>query len=89
MVAEITQIPLRLAWAITIHKSQGMNLDAAQIDLSKCFIKGMGYVAISRLRSFDGLHVVGANDTAFLVNEEAIALDAKLKEDSDQAISLA
>lgn len=88
IVAEITQIPLRLAWAITVHKSQGMNLDAAQIDLSKCFVKGMGYVALSRLRSFDGLHVVGINNMAFMVSEEAVRLDAQLKDESARALNL-
>lgn len=87
-VAEINQIPLRLAWAITVHKSQGMNLDAAQIDLSKCFVKGMGYVALSRLRSFDGLHVIGINDMAFMVNDEAVHLDAQLKDASARALNL-
>ncbi len=87
-VAEITQIPLRLAWAITVHKSQGMNLDAAQIDLSKCFVPGMGYVALSRLKTFDGLHVVGVNEMAFMVNEKALELDAELKDESARALNL-
>ncbi len=73
--AEISQMPLRLAWAITVHKSQGMSLDAAEIDLSKSFEKGMGYVALSRVRSFDGLKLMGLNDIALQVNEEALELD--------------
>src|SRR3989344_4512894 len=87
-VAEINQIPLRLAWAITVHKSQGMNLDSAQIDLSRCFVKGMGYVALSRLRSFDGLNVVGVNDMAFRVHEKAVAMDEQFKRDSKKALKL-
>lgn len=82
--AEISQLPLRLAWAITVHKSQGMNLDSAEIDLSKCFVEGMGYVALSRLRSFAGLKLLGMNDLAFMVNERVSELDEKLKEMSEQ-----
>ena len=85
--AEIWQIPLRLAWAITVHKSQGMTLDAAEIDLSKSFVEGMGYVALSRLRSFDGLRLMGLNDMALKVNKEILELDKWLIEASESSIS--
>jgi ATP-dependent exoDNAse (exonuclease V) alpha subunit len=78
--AEIIQIPLRLAWAITIHKSQGMTLDAAEMDLSKCFVEGMGYVALSRVRSLSGLKLMGLNDMALRVKEEVLGLDKNLIE---------
>ena len=82
--AEISQFPLRLAWAITIHKSQGMSLDFAEIDLSKAFEKGMGYVALSRVRTLDGLFLKGINDKAFEINEEALFYDKKFKEFSEK-----
>lgn len=85
--AEITQYPLRLAWAITIHKSQGMSLDAAEIDLSNSFEKGMGYVALSRLKTLEGLTLKGLNQTALAVNEEVLAGDKKFREISSAQIS--
>ena len=78
--AEILQYPLRLAWAITVHKSQGMSLDAVEVDLSKSFEPGMGYVALSRVRSLEGLTILGMNDTALRVHDEVRELDADFQE---------
>ncbi|MFA6411043.1 MAG: PIF1 family DEAD/DEAH box helicase [Candidatus Buchananbacteria bacterium] len=84
-LAGISQMPLRLAWAITVHKSQGMNLDSAEIDLSRCFLEGMGYVALSRLRSLSGLRLMGINNLAFCVNPRALEIDKTFKKLSKQA----
>ena len=58
VVAEFTQFPLRLAWAVTIHKAQGKTLEAAVIDLGpRAFAPGQTYVAFSRLTSLEGLYL--------------------------------
>ncbi|MFZ2414702.1 MAG: PIF1 family DEAD/DEAH box helicase [Minisyncoccia bacterium] len=75
VLAMVQQYPLRLAWAITVHKSQGMTLDEALVDLSHSFTPGMGYVALSRVRTLTGLHLLGFNDIALKVSNKAIKLD--------------
>lgn len=57
-----TQIPLTAAWAMTVHKSQGMTLSRVIVDLARSFEAGMEYVALSRARSLDGLKVLGLGD---------------------------
>ncbi len=83
--AEINQVPLRLAWAITVHKSQGMSLDLAEIDLSKSFTCGMGYAALSRVRSLSSMKLMGINKMALQVDEEVLESDFMLKKLSAQA----
>lgn len=83
-LASIAQLPLRLAWAITVHKSQGMTLDTAELDLSKTFDSGQGYVALSRLRSLDGMRVVGFNQMAVSISTLVREADKRFKQLSDQ-----
>lgn len=52
------QIPLVLAWAVTVHRCQGLSMDAAVLDLAPCFVDGMVYVALSRVRFMDGVHIL-------------------------------
>ena len=85
VLARITQIPLRLAWAITVHKSQGMSLDSAHMDLSGVFEYGQGYVALSRIRTIAGLSLAGINTRALEIHPDVYAKDEFFREQSKQA----
>ena len=85
VLARISQVPLRLAWAMTVHKSQGMSLDAAHMDLSDAFEYGQGYVALSRVRTLAGLSLAGLNARALEVHPAIRAKDVGFRGMSDDA----
>lgn len=78
IVGAITYMPLRLAWACTVHKSQGLSLDRVQMNIGDPFWKqaGMCYVALSRCRTAEGLRIVGRRELLI----ERCASDPKLRE---------
>ncbi|MBR3135195.1 AAA family ATPase [Candidatus Saccharibacteria bacterium] len=86
-VAGVTQIPLRLAWAITVHKSQGMTLDSAVLDLRHTFAPGMGYVALSRVKNLNSMSLLGIGKTALKVSPEAVKMNALWKAKSEKLAS--
>ena len=84
VLASIEQVPLKLAWAITVHKSQGMTLDGAEIDLSRAFVEGMGYVALSRVKNLHSLYLKGLNKMAITVSSKAIEIDKMLQKNVER-----
>ncbi|OGY31498.1 MAG: hypothetical protein A2805_01570 [Candidatus Andersenbacteria bacterium RIFCSPHIGHO2_01_FULL_46_36] len=85
VLASITQLPLRLAWAITVHKSQGISLDSAVVDLRQVFEFGQGYVALSRVKRLSGLHLLGWNTRAFEVHPGVLEKDSEFRDSSQIA----
>jgi len=64
------QLPLKLAWAMTIHKCQGLTLDKASISLSGIFASGQAYVAISRVRSIDSMQLLALSKQSLIVDRD-------------------
>lgn len=77
IIARRRQIPLRLAWAITIHKSQGMSLDKIEAHLSRCFAPGQAYVALSRARTAAGLFIGGGPNVNIITCPHALDFYSK------------
>lgn len=85
VLASVSQLPLRLAWAITVHKSQGISLDSAVVDLRQVFEFGQGYVALSRVKRLSGLHLLGWNQRAFEVHPNVLQQDTNFHDSSQIA----
>jgi len=83
--ASVSQVPLRLAYAMTVHKSQGMSMDAAIMDLSQAFEYGQGYVALSRVRRLAGVHLLGINERALAVHPDVLQKDRDFRAASEAA----
>ena len=72
VLASLVQYPVKLAYAITVHKSQGMSIDYMEADLAKCFAAGQAYVALSRARTLAGLRVKNFFPSAVKTNQHCV-----------------
>ncbi|MEO1050600.1 MAG: helix-turn-helix domain-containing protein [Bacteroidota bacterium] len=82
-IGSFKQFPVRLAWAITVHKSQGLTFDKAILDLSGTFAPGQMYVALSRLRSLDGLVLSSPIPNTALHTEDEVLTFAENRQSTD------
>ena len=80
IAAERTQYPLKLAYGITIHKSQGMTLDRLVVDCSRIFERGQAYVAMSRVRTLDGLYLKSFTKEKVMVDTKVADFYSNLQE---------
>ena len=78
-VASRTQVPLKLAWALSIHKSQGMTIGLLEADVGKCFDYGQCYVALSRAVSLSSLRVLNFDPRRVKANQRVLEFNARLE----------
>ena len=84
IIGTFSHFPIKLAWAITVHKSQGLTFDKAIIDVSNAFAPGQIYVALSRLTSLDGLVLTEPINTSVLFSDKILEEFAKNKDNPDK-----
>jgi hypothetical protein len=84
VVGTFSQFPIKLAWAVTVHKSQGLTFDRAVIDVGQAFASGQVYVALSRLRSLDGLILKTRIDPSVISNDALVVNFSKTKHAMEQ-----
>jgi hypothetical protein len=91
-IGSFTQMPLRLAWAITIHKSQGLTFEKAIIDAQGAFAHGQTYVALSRCKTLEGLVLKNKIDSNQIINDQQVTSFTKRAEEqqpNEQALHIA
>lgn len=86
-IGTFTQYPLKLAWAITVHKSQGLTFDRAIVDIGDAFAPGQIYVALSRLRSLDGLILTSHLNSRGMRADQNVAYYSRTKDQQESLVT--